>query len=355
MVHIMDYPFMEEMTGHAPGDYEKDPDGVYLEFARLAGVCQIDQYLATNPLSMRQHGYDSSTERGATTGAERIVRDGMEIDSPEAVVAHMEKFVFPQQAAAIRNFEAENAGRVDKLIAEEVALQNRFGMDILKAPYGAFQCFPGLRYFSYGYVNYFMAYALYPEVIERDFVQQADLALLRNRQSAEAIVKGRLPKVLRLDHDMADSRGTLVDIRSLDRIWFPHFARCQQPLLDAGVRLLWHCDGNLMAMVPRLIEAGVSGFQGFQYEDGMDYEAICRMTDRWGRPLIIFAGVSVTRALPFGTRQDVADQMKWLVRHGPRTGLFLAASSSVAPGTNHDNIRAMIEGLHYYRDHGRQE
>jgi hypothetical protein len=29
---------MEKMTGHAEGDYVKDPDGVYLEFAALAGV-----------------------------------------------------------------------------------------------------------------------------------------------------------------------------------------------------------------------------------------------------------------------------------------------------------------------------
>ncbi|MDA0335862.1 MAG: hypothetical protein O2782_11905 [bacterium] len=46
--------------------------------------------------------------------------------------------------------------------------------------------------------------------------------------------------------------------------------RSIEPLVQAGVRLLWHCDGNLMEMVPRLLEAGIAGFQGFQYEDGMD-------------------------------------------------------------------------------------
>ncbi len=38
----------------------------------------------------------------------------------------------------------------------------------------------------------------------------------------------------------------------LDRLWFPHFARSIQPLLDADVTMIWHCDGNLMEMVPRL-------------------------------------------------------------------------------------------------------
>ena len=116
---------------------------------------------------------------------------------------------------------------------------------------------------------------------------------------------------------MADSRGTLVDPRSAGPDLVSAFARSIRPLLDAGVRLLWHCDGNLMAMVPRLIEAGIAGFQGFQYEDGMDYERICRMTDRDGGPLMIWAGVSVTRTLPMGTPADVEVELKWLVRYGP--------------------------------------
>ena len=42
-----------------------------------------------------------------------------------------------------------------------------------------------------------------------------------------------------------------------------------QPFLDAGVTLIWHCDGNLSQMVPRLLDCGLKGFQGFQYEDGI--------------------------------------------------------------------------------------
>ena len=354
MVHVMDYPFMEQLTGHAAGDYVKDPDSIYLKFQSMAGCCTIDQYLADNPLSMRQDGYDSGTARGATTGVHRIVLDGIEIDSPEAVVKHMETAVFPNTAQQIAMFADGQAERVRELIAGECRLQQRFGCDILKVPYSGFQSQPYMGYYSYGYENYFMAYALYPEVIERHFAQQADLATLYNRQAAEAIFQGRLPRMVRLDHDMADSRGTLVDIRSLDRIWFPHFARCIQPLLDAGVRLVWHCDGNLMDMVPRLIECGVSGFQGFQYEDGMDYERICRLKARDGSDLFILAGVSVTRTLPFGAPQDVRDQLRWLVQAGPRRGLVLGCSSSVAPNTNRQNILTLIEGLNHYRVHGRQ-
>jgi len=124
-------------------------------------------------------------------------------------------------------------------------------------------------------------------------------------------------------------------------------------LLNTDLKMIWHCDGNLSQMVPRLLEVGLNGFQGFQYEDGMDYEKICKMKTRDGDNLVIIGGVSVTRTLPFGKPEDVRKEMKWLVEKGPKTGLFLAGSSSIAPGVPWENMQALVEGLKYYREHGR--
>jgi hypothetical protein len=63
--------------------------------------------------------------------------------------------------------------------------------------------------------------------------------------------------------------------------------------------------------------------------------------------------VSVTTTLPLGTVEDVKTQLRWLVDNGPRTGLFLGASSSVAPGVPWENLEAFVEGLQYYRVKGR--
>jgi len=348
----MQWSHLEVLSGNPPGSYPKDPIRVYREFQIASGVCFIDQWIPENPLSMRDQGFGEDTLRGPTTGAEEIVCDGMRIDSPEAVVEHMEKHLFPRWEAWRRDLDAGADERVRNLIAAEVEVQEFFGLNMLKGPYG-FCPFPSFLYGDYGYVNYFMAYALYPEVIERGFKIYADASVLHNRIAARAIIEGGLPRLVRLDHDMADSRGTLVGVKTLDKLWFPHFARAIQPLLDAGIRLIWHCDGNLMEMVPRLIETGIGGFQGFQYEDGMDYEKICRMTDRDGNPLFIIAGVSVTTTLPHGKPADVRRQMDWLVEKGPKVGLMLACSSSIAPGVPLENTRALIEGLAYYREHGR--
>ena len=348
LLHPMEHGIIERLAGAAPGEYVQDPERVYLAMQQAIGTCMIDQWIPTNPLTMGDHGFEER-ERGATTGAAAIVCDGIAIDGPEAVVEHLERFVFPALAREIEAFDEEETAKA--VIAAERAVQAQIE-PILKAPYG-YSRFPHLAYGTYGYEHYLTAYALYPEVMERHFSLQADLAALHNGAVARAYRLGQLPPICRSDHDMAGSQGLLVSAKSLDRIWFPHFARAMRPLIEAGIEVIRHCDGNLMEMVPRLLEVGLTGFQGFQYEDGMDYERICRMKTRDGRSLIIVAGVSVTRTLPHGTPDDVRAELRWLAEHGPRTGLFLAGSSSITPGVPWENLQALVEGLAYYRRVGR--
>ena len=247
LIHPLDHAHIERLAGAAPGEYVHDPERIYLAMQRAVGTCLLDQWIPTNPLKMDQHGFVAAQQKSATQGAETIICDGLVIDSPEAVIEHMERFLFPQIRKAIGAFDEPR--RVGQILEEERKVQRLLSPTMLKSGY-AFIRFPTFAYGRYGYDNYFCAYAAYPEVIEKHFALQADLALLNNRAAARAYRQGHLPPLYRLDHDMAGSRGMLADIRSLDRMWFPHFARCLRPVLETDVRLIWHCDGNLMEMVP---------------------------------------------------------------------------------------------------------
>ena len=347
-VNIMQHEYIEMLAGANPGDYIKDPHGVYMECQRNMGVCVLDQYLAENPLTMGNRGYEGK-EASATTGLKKIYVDGMLIDSPEAAVAHMEKHAFPRLINEIRTFNEKD--RINEILENEFERQISIGDDILKTGYSYFK-FPKLSYTTYGYENYFMAYALYPDVIEKYFSLQADLCVINNEAAYKAVTIGNLTKLVRLDHDMTDSRGTLVDVKSLDKLWFPHLARCIVPYIKKGIKFIWHCDGNIMDMVPRLLDLGIKGFQGFQYEDGVDYVKLCKMKTIENEPLIIWAGVSVTTTLPRGRVSDVKNELKFLVENGPGAGLFLCASSSVTPGMPWENIKTMAEGFRYYKEKG---
>ncbi len=351
--HPMEHAMIDRFAEVEAGSYVKDPYRIYLLMQHKVGTNMIDQYLPTNPLTMGAKGYESGAGASPTTGQKEIVLDGITIDSPEAVVQHIEEVLIPRYRTYFPIEPANREKIINDLITKERNIQQIFGPNMLKVPYGC-NAFPILRYYKYGYENYFMAYALYPDVIEKVFKIEADYAVEYNQVIAEAYKRGNLPPLLRLDHDMADGRGTLVDIKSLEKIWFPHFARAIKPLVDAGILCIWHCDGNLMKMIPPLLDSGIKGFQGFQYEYGMDYEKICQMKTRDGEELFIIAGVSVTTTLVTGTPDDIRKEMRWLVEKGPKVGLFLGESSSIAPGVSYENLKAFADGLAYYRKYGRK-
>ena len=167
MVNAMQWSHLEALSGNPPGSYPEDPVRVYREFCLQCGICFVDQWIPENPLSMRDQGFGQETRLGATTGASQVVRDGLLIDSPEAAVEHMEGFLFPQWEQAGRDLAAHAQEEVRQRIAGEVEIQQLFGPNLLKGPYGGFFRFPGFHYGQYGYENFFAAYALYPEVMER--------------------------------------------------------------------------------------------------------------------------------------------------------------------------------------------
>lgn len=75
--------------------------------------------------------------------------------------------------------------------------------------------------------------------------------------------------------------------------------------MDNDIRIIWHCDGNIMPILDRLIALGIHGLQGFQEECGVPYEQIVRLRSARGEPLIIWGCVSITTILPYGKLEDV--------------------------------------------------
>ncbi len=99
--NVMEHDHIDRIAGVPPGTYREKPEETYIAMQRNLGVCLLDQYIWNNPLTMGSAGYEGKAH-GATTGAEEIVIDGMTIDSPEAVVEHMETVRLPAPYRASR-------------------------------------------------------------------------------------------------------------------------------------------------------------------------------------------------------------------------------------------------------------
>lgn len=346
ILNVMDTGWTERLLGEPPGSYWSAPEDFVARQYRAIGTAFCDQFITQDP-AMSREGWRVQRPAGP------LVRDGLVIDSPEAVCEHLERFVWPDLERRIAGFSALSPGLQADFRAQMQALQQRLGPDIVAFPYAQPQAKPIFRYGDYGYQNYFMFYALYPEVAERSFRLEADYAVLHNTAMAEVMLAEGYPPLVRVDHDITDSRGTLASLESMQERYLPHYARALAPLVDRGLHLLYHSDGNVNPLVPWLLEVGFAGFQGFQYEDGMDYPSLARLTTRDGKPLILIVGASVTTTLVHGTPDDVRRELDWLVEHSAEASLALGATSSICPGTPWANIDALIESLQYYQEHGK--
>ena len=122
-----------------------------------------------------------------------------------------------------------------------------------------------------------------------------------------------LPPILFTGSDICNQRGPMVSPAFLRQYYFPHVKHAFEPFLDAGIRVVRHCDGNVMPLIDDWIGVGYSGFQGFQYECGVDPYAIAARRSITGERLIFFAGLNVSRTLPFGTIEDVAAEIEYVV------------------------------------------
>lgn len=343
---VMDVAWTERLLGEPPGAYETDPVGLELRQKQVLGTAIFDQLVVTPPTQV-ESGF------GGRVSAHQAVVDGKPIEGPEDVLHHYEDVVIPGLEHAIAHFPERAEGLRTEWLAGFRSLEQRLGPETLLIPYDGVQEKPVFRYFSYGYEPYFMFFALYPEVQEEAFRLEGSYAELHNAVLAQTIVDEGIPPIVRSDHDMTSATGPMANIEVLDRIYFPHLERAMRPLIDRGIQVLWHCDGDVNLLVPRLLEMGFSGFQGFQDECNMDYPAIAKMRRRDGEPLTLIVGASVTTTMVFGTPDDVRREVDWLVRESGDSYLALGGSSSICPGTPWENIDALVERMRFYQEHGK--
>jgi len=315
---------IEEILGRT--DIWADPAQAYLAAYQALKGDMINQFLPYRP--------------GDFSARTAVVDQRLPPMEPEEVAGRMR-----EKRSDLRRSAADlDETRVGDAFAQQAAAGQAFaGGDLLWVQYDGAFSLPVMRYAEFGYESYFAFLATYPEVQEEVWGLEGEFAFRHNRAIAAAMDRHRLPRVVRLDHDMTDSRGSIVRPDLLDRIYFPHLKRALAPFVEAGVRLVWHCDGNVNDFVPRLLDAGVNGFQGFQEECGVDLDAMCGLRDRNGDPVMIWGSVSVTRVLPFGTPDDVRTDVRRCWRAAPDRGFVLGATSSICPEVPTANIIAMFD------------
>ncbi|MDZ4742900.1 MAG: hypothetical protein SGI98_05710 [Verrucomicrobiota bacterium] len=183
-------------------------------------------------------------------------------------------------------------------------------------------------YFQYGYKAFLEACGLYPDEVEKIFWADAVIAREKNKELVELFKEMDFIPMLFCGHDICDNKSPMVSPRFLKQRYWKHARYSIEPLLEAGIQLFHHCDGNIMPLIDDILDIGFSGFQGFQYECNVDPLVIHSKKTKTGKTPKFMTGLSVTRTLPYGTGQDVRDEVDYFLEctDGGK-GMFLFTSN----------------------------
>lgn len=266
---------------------------------------------------------------------ERVMQDRASY-TVDRVLAEIKEL--PEPAEVRDAFDASIA--YDEFV-EDVSRHSQACGDIVWCP-ADWKVIPhGLWYHEFGYEAAMLTLAMHPDEYRKLIRVSAEEARLRATVVAKAIRNDVIPRAFLTGEDLCSQEGPMVSPDYLRREYFPLLEYTLEPLVEAGARVVWHCDGAYQSLVDDVLACGVGGLQGFQSECGMHLEDVVQRRTRTGDLLVIFGAMSVTETLPHGTPEDVRGEVSRFVdvcRGNAALAFF--TSNTINPDVPVENIRA---------------
>jgi len=176
-----------------------------------------------------------------------------------------------------------------------------------------------------------------PEQIERII----DTLNARSCVHAKVYAEANICPMYFIGDDIAYKGRTMFSLQTLRELFFPYLKRMCEPLVNAGIEVIYHTDGYIMDIIDDLLDCGVSGLNPLEPLAGNDIAAIKK---RYGDNLVLVGGMDCSQLLPLGSPQDVREGVKQLLREaGHSGGLFIGSSSEIVPATPLENILTFYE------------
>lgn len=320
--------YMSKMAGR---DYWADREGVFFEYLRQTGINLVPQWYFPGDAQRRiedghiMHGHRSGGTEGVSS-SEDILQTIDRLPSDSDVEAD-----FDIETAA-KDYADRLKERIDRAEGEVLFIDS-FGQADFMGGYN-----------RWGYENYLIAIMDYPEAMGQYFHHTALKGRLRNEAIVLAREKYGIAPFVYSGQDICGSGGPIVSPQILRDIYFPELKWAMEPLVENGIGVVWHCDGNINPILEDILDLGVIGLQGFEEEHGVRYDEIVKLENRSGHPIGVWGCVSVTSTLPHGTADDVRRSVeRSFTLAGKGRGFVLSSTSSIMPEVPHENIDILFK------------
>lgn len=160
--------------------------------------------------------------------------------------------------------------------------------------------------------------------------------------------KGKLD-ILLMGDDFGYQNGPLLS----PNMWVDFLGKGFADYIDIAksynLRVMHHTCGGVRPLIPLMIERGLDILQSLQPEAaGMDPR---ELKAEFGDRLAFHGGISIQRTLPFGTPEDVLNEVRDRVEAlAPGGGYILCTSHNIQADTPIENVKELLRA---YKDYGR--
>lgn len=149
---------------------------------------------------------------------------------------------------------------------------------------------------------------------------------------------------IRFSDDWGGQLGMLMSPETWRSFIKPYLGRLYGRAHERGYDVFIHCCGNILDVLDDLIEIGVNVFNPVQPET-MDVEEVI---GAYAGRLAFYGGLSIQHTLPFGTpeevREEVGSRVQLAREHG---GYIVAPAHDMPPDIPLENIDAMLDVLQH--------
>lgn len=191
----------------------------------------------------------------------------------------------------------------------------------------------------FGMDNYFVKMYTDPEIVQavtehivEFYLQANEIWFSRNAAHMDAFFFG---------NDLGSQLDMLISPELFERFVLPYFKRLIDQAKGYGLPVVLHSCGAIDRIIPKLIDAGVDALHPIQARArNMDAENLAR---KYKGELVFVGGVDTQRLLPFGTPQQVRDEVRRLKDLFGPNYVVSPSHEALLPNVTPENLAAMAQ------------
>ena len=202
----------------------------------------------------------------------------------------------------------------------------------------------GIRRFD----EWLMAHLLYPEYLNEIFQMQTEI-MMKNLEIYHQAVGDKIQIVWISGTDFGTQNGEFFGVDIFRKLYKPYYKKVNDWVhKNTSWKTFYHCCGSIVNYLDDFVDMGVDILNPVQVSaKGMDPHML---KEKYGSKLVFWGGgIDTQHTLPFGTPDEVQEQVKERLKIFSRDGGYIFNPiHNVVANTPVENLIAMYEAVHEF-------